>query len=202
MSSERPSRNNRVEKVARSFKGKLSSLLHLERPPTPSSIAVGLGSGSHLATVDAGTSNLALEMVPVVGVDRPLATAVGSTEAYTVSSLISAPIPASGPVVPWQPDSASSQGPETPPMHTSPNNPSPMTLFHGAHNVYLYQSTIEMTNSHTSPNSPSPMTLFQGAQNVYLHQSTIEMANSIQHVSKADENGQLRSRILVSVYNL
>ncbi|KAF8805112.1 hypothetical protein BYT27DRAFT_7297183 [Phlegmacium glaucopus] len=144
MSSERPSKNNRV---ARSFKKHLSSLFHSKRPPTPSSIEVGSSSGNHMAAADAGTSNLPLEMVPVVSVDRTLATAVASTEAYAVSSPISIPISASGPAVPRQLGSAGSQGPEILPMHTSPNTHSPMSLFQGAHNIYLHQSTINMANS-------------------------------------------------------
>jgi hypothetical protein len=38
MSNERPSDHNRIGRIAGSFKGKLSSLLHLSRAPTPSSI--------------------------------------------------------------------------------------------------------------------------------------------------------------------
>jgi hypothetical protein len=38
MSNERPSDHNRIRRIAGSFKGKLSSLLHLSRAPTPSSI--------------------------------------------------------------------------------------------------------------------------------------------------------------------
>ena len=38
MSSERPSKTNRIHKITGSFKGKISSLLHLSRAPTPSSI--------------------------------------------------------------------------------------------------------------------------------------------------------------------
>ncbi|KAF8804277.1 hypothetical protein BYT27DRAFT_7340295, partial [Phlegmacium glaucopus] len=145
MSSERPSMNNRVEKVARSFKKRLSSLFHSKRPRIPSSIEVCSSSGNHMAAADAGTS-LPLAIGPVVRVDRALATAVASTEVYTVSS-ISAPISASEPAVHRQLDSVCSQGPEISPMHTSPITHSPMSLFQGAHNVYLHQSTINMANS-------------------------------------------------------
>ncbi|KAF8814862.1 hypothetical protein BYT27DRAFT_7249878 [Phlegmacium glaucopus] len=48
----------------------------------------------------AGTSNLPLEIVSVVSVDRTLATVVAGTEAFTVSSPVSVPISASGPTVP------------------------------------------------------------------------------------------------------
>ncbi|KAF8816807.1 hypothetical protein BYT27DRAFT_6377975 [Phlegmacium glaucopus] len=110
MSNERPSKNNRV---ARSFKKHLSSLFHSKRPPTPSPIEVGSSFGNHMAAVDAGTSNLPLEMASP---DCALATAVASTEASTMSSPIFVPISASGPAVPRQLDSASRQGPEIPLM--------------------------------------------------------------------------------------
>ena len=44
MSSERPHGTNRIRKAAGSFKGKLSSLLHLSRAPTPSSIKMDSSS--------------------------------------------------------------------------------------------------------------------------------------------------------------
>ncbi|KAF8816007.1 hypothetical protein BYT27DRAFT_7185734 [Phlegmacium glaucopus] len=145
ISSERPSRNNRVVKVARSFKKQLSSLLHLKRPPTSPSIDVGSSSGNHMAVVDAGISS-SLEIVPMVTVEPPLTTAVASTEAYTAPSPISVPISASGPAMPGQLGSASSQGLEIPPMHTSPNTHNPISLFQGVHNVYLHQLTTNIAN--------------------------------------------------------
>jgi hypothetical protein len=44
MSSERPSETNHMRKIAGTFKGKLSSLLHLSRAPTPSSIEMDSSS--------------------------------------------------------------------------------------------------------------------------------------------------------------
>ena len=44
MSSKRPPETNRMRKIAGSFKGSLSSLLHLSRAATPSSIEMDLNS--------------------------------------------------------------------------------------------------------------------------------------------------------------
>ncbi|KAF8797378.1 WD40 repeat-like protein, partial [Phlegmacium glaucopus] len=83
----------------------------------------------------------------MVSLDRAPATAVPSTEISTVSSPISVPISASGPAVPRQVSSASNQGPEVPPMHTSPKTHGPMSLFQDAHNVYLRQPTFNIANT-------------------------------------------------------
>ncbi|KAF8813464.1 hypothetical protein BYT27DRAFT_6373108 [Phlegmacium glaucopus] len=110
MSNERPSKNNRMHRAARSFKGKLSSLLNLSRSPTPSSIDVGSSFDNHtIAMTDAGTSNLPLNMAPVVGIDHA---PVESTEAYIVPAPISVPVSATMPAVPSQLVSVSSSGPE------------------------------------------------------------------------------------------
>ena len=55
MSSEKPSKNSRIDKVARSLKGKFNSLLHSSRSP---SIALDPNSGNqnkNNSTRDAGT---------------------------------------------------------------------------------------------------------------------------------------------------
>ena len=102
MSSEKPSKNSRIDKVARSLEGKFNSLLHSSRSP---SIALDPNSGNqnkNNSTRDAGTrwvtefyftifiaqnfliisSHLLANVVPV-GIDHAPATA----EADTASSL-------------------------------------------------------------------------------------------------------------------
>ncbi|KAF8813479.1 hypothetical protein BYT27DRAFT_7158386 [Phlegmacium glaucopus] len=146
MSNERPSKNNRMQKVTRSFRGKLSSLLHLSRSPTTSSIDVVSSSDNHTtATTDAGTSDLPFNIVPVAGVDHA---PVASMKAYTVPPPIPVPVSATAAGVPRQPVSVSSAGPEheTPPT-MSPNTHSSMSLLQGAHNVYMSHPTITMANN-------------------------------------------------------
>ena len=55
MSNERPSKDNRKDKIAQYFKRKVSSLLHLSRPPTASSIDMDSSSDKYMATSAAGT---------------------------------------------------------------------------------------------------------------------------------------------------
>ena len=55
MSSERPSKNNPMRKIAGSLQGKLSSLFHLSRVPTPSLIEIDPSSDNNIATSNAGT---------------------------------------------------------------------------------------------------------------------------------------------------
>ena len=53
MSSERPSKNKPMRKIARSLQGKLSSLLRLSRAPTPSLMDVDPRSDNDIATTNA-----------------------------------------------------------------------------------------------------------------------------------------------------
>ncbi|KAF8805569.1 hypothetical protein BYT27DRAFT_7243235 [Phlegmacium glaucopus] len=139
MLSKRPSSNNRIDKFTRSFKGKLSSLFQSSRPPTLSSMDADSGSDNHMTTTDTGTSNLPLKMLPATG--------VASTEAGTVSPPVSVPISAP---MSQQVGSVSDPGPNAPPTHMSTNTHSPMSLFQGAHNVYLHQPKFNMANSSRS----------------------------------------------------
>ncbi|KAF8816507.1 WD40 repeat-like protein [Phlegmacium glaucopus] len=144
MSSERPSKNNRITKAIKYVKGRFSSPLPLSHPPTPLSINLDPSPDNRMATTDAGTSNLPLTMVSV----DHAATAVVTTEAHTVSLPDSVPSPASTPIAPRrQFSSASSQAPETPSTYIAPNIHGAISAFQGAHDVYLHQPTINMANS-------------------------------------------------------
>ena len=88
MSSERSPGTNRMRKIAGSFKGKISSLLHLSRAPTPSSIEMDSSSGNPTRWVTKFFSStfhwngfvlLSVSPLPVVGADH------APTEAYTLS---------------------------------------------------------------------------------------------------------------------
>ncbi|KAF8801850.1 hypothetical protein BYT27DRAFT_7261506 [Phlegmacium glaucopus] len=118
----------------------------LQRAPT-SSIKVGSSFDNHMVAVDAGTSSLPLEMVPVVSLDQALATVVANMEACTVTSPISVPISASGPAMPGQLDSASTQGPESTPIVSVYAALTSNVSFQGTHNVCLHQSIINMADS-------------------------------------------------------
>ena len=122
MSKERPSKNNPIGKIAQSFKGKFSSLLHASQPSRSSSIDMNLSSDNHMSAgryvakwccrtwTDLFSSNSPL-IVPVVGVDHAPTTAVPTTEVYTMSST-SVPVSAL-PTVPGQFDSTSILGAQT-----------------------------------------------------------------------------------------
>ena len=123
MSKERPSKNNPIGKIARSFKGKFSSLLHASQPSRSLSIDMNLSSDNHMSArryvakwccrtlMDLSSSNSPLIMVPVVGVDHTPTTAVPTAEVYTMSST-SDPAPALIPTVPGHFDSTSILGPQ------------------------------------------------------------------------------------------
>ena len=117
MSSETPPETNRIRKIAGSLKGKVSSLLHLPRAPTPSSSEVDssfdiptrwvikfFSPTFHWSIVLLSIS----PMVPVVGVDHTL-----TTEAYTLSPGPPFSVPVSGLLS--VPGPASGRGLETPP---------------------------------------------------------------------------------------
>ena len=123
MSSERPSKTNRMPHVAGSFEGKLSSL-HLSREPTPSSIEIDSSSDNPTRWVTKFFSPTfhwnslvllsisPLNMVPVVGIGHAPTTGTAfATEAYTLSPP-GRPISVS---VSKQLISATDRGLETPP---------------------------------------------------------------------------------------
>ena len=103
MSSETPFKTNRIRKIAGSFKVKLSSLLHLSRAPTPSSIEMDPSSdyptrrATESFTPTFHWNSLVflrispLNVVPVVGVDHAPTTAF-ATEVFS-GSPISASVP-------------------------------------------------------------------------------------------------------------
>ena len=123
MSKERPSKNNPIGKIARSFQGKFSSLLHASQPSRSSSIDVNLSSDNHMSAgryvtrwccgtmSDLFSSNSPL-IVSVVDVDHAPTTAVPTTEVYTMSST-SVPVSALIPTVPGQIDSTGTLRPQT-----------------------------------------------------------------------------------------
>jgi hypothetical protein len=55
MSSERPSKNNPMRRIAGSLQGKMSSLLRLSRAPIPSLIEIDPSSDHNIAMSNAGT---------------------------------------------------------------------------------------------------------------------------------------------------
>ncbi|KAF8815220.1 hypothetical protein BYT27DRAFT_7249306 [Phlegmacium glaucopus] len=157
MSNERSSKTNRLWKVTRFFKGKLSSS---SQSPTPLSIDVGSSSDNHtIATTD--SSNLPHNMIPVVAVDNaPAAT----MKVYTVPPQIPVPVSETIPVVPRQLVSVSSPGPEleTPPTQITPNTHSLMSLFKDAHNVYMSHPTITMVNNNVFSAGGTEQTRYDG----------------------------------------
>lgn len=114
MSSRRPSESNRIHKIAGSFKGKISSLLHLLQASTPSSIEMDTSSGNpkrcvtnfktFIETVSYFFLSISpLNKVPVIGVDHALTTGTAfATEEYTDTLVSSGPpisVPFSGLIV-------------------------------------------------------------------------------------------------------
>ena len=121
MSSKRPSKTNRIRNIAGSFKGKLSSLIHLSRAPTSSSIEMGSSSdnptrwATEIIFSDISLKGIILlsisllNLVPVGPVDHldHAPTTAFDTEVCSLSP-ISVPVPK-------QLGSASGRGLETPP---------------------------------------------------------------------------------------
>ena len=112
MSSERPSETNRIRKIAGSVKGKLSSLLHLSRAPTPSSIEVVPNSDNRtlarwateffffqhfIETVFVFFRISPLNVTPVVQVGDHKPTTAFAAEAYSLSPSTGLLIPVSVP---------------------------------------------------------------------------------------------------------
>ena len=119
MSSKKQPEANRIRKFAGSFKGRFSSLFHLSREPSPSSIEMDSSSDNPTRWVTKSFSpafhgnslvllSIApLDMVPVTGIDAT--TAVFSSEAH----ILSPGAPNSVPVL-NQLGSSSGRGSETP----------------------------------------------------------------------------------------
>ena len=124
MSKEGPSKNNPIGRIARSFKGKFSSLLHASQLSRSLPIDMKLSSDNHMSAgryvakwcccilTDLFSSNSPLIMVPTAGVDHTPTTAVPTTEVYTMLST-SVPAPALIPTVLPHFDSTSSLGPQS-----------------------------------------------------------------------------------------
>ncbi|KAF8815108.1 hypothetical protein BYT27DRAFT_7334103 [Phlegmacium glaucopus] len=183
MSSERPSKNNRVTKAIRYVKGKFSSPVPLSHPATPLSIDADPTSDNRMVTTDAGTRRAA--EFPVISVDHA-ATAVMTADADTVSLPNSVPVPASTPSVPRQLGSASNPGPEIPSTDVAP-----MSAFQGAHDVRLHNSTINMANAihiHVPSNADGDEQLNSRVIDALLHEKLLPRAQFAEYDAACPRN--------------
>ncbi|KAF8802560.1 hypothetical protein BYT27DRAFT_7244602 [Phlegmacium glaucopus] len=230
MSSESPSKNNRIIKVARSIKRTFGSLLQPSRLPSPSLIDLASKSDNHVAATStvAGTrrvtesycldtdtmSPIAVQVTPdlprqcsSVDSSRPETPPILSDHMVAAStaagtSNMSFDYPPSFPV-------GSIRAPDTTVTSTVTDSMSPSISIPVTPSIpevprqfgSVGSSRPETAPTHLPPlNANSPTSLFQNAQ-INMNQPMIIVTTNVYQVSDANENEQSKARILCVEYD-